>query len=86
MMATTFEDPSAHVLLPEITRLLAEQDAGEVLVFAGGIIPEPDAPGLREAGIDEIFLPGTATGDIVDYLNRRLGKTSASTAVTSEAK
>jgi methylmalonyl-CoA mutase C-terminal domain/subunit len=59
-------------LLPEITRLLREAGAGDILVFAGGIIPERDLDGLKGAGIDEIFLPGTSTGEIIDYLNRRL--------------
>jgi methylmalonyl-CoA mutase C-terminal domain/subunit len=59
-------------LLPEIARLLAEREAGDILVFAGGIIPEADIPGLKASGIDEIFPPGTATADIVRYLNGRL--------------
>ena len=59
-------------LLPEITRLLHEQGADDVLVFAGGIIPEQDITGLKQAGIDEIFLPGTSTKDIVRYLQDRL--------------
>jgi methylmalonyl-CoA mutase C-terminal domain/subunit len=42
------------------------------LVFAGGIIPPQDLAGLKEAGIDAIFLPGTSTRDIVDYLRHRL--------------
>ena len=59
-------------LLPEITRLLAEQDASDILVFAGGIIPDRDIPGLKDAGIDAIFLPGTTTDEIVSYLEDRL--------------
>jgi methylmalonyl-CoA mutase C-terminal domain/subunit len=59
-------------LLPEVVRLLAEQGAGEVLVFAGGIIPEADVGELRRSGIDAIFLPGAATGEIVRYLKERL--------------
>lgn len=59
-------------LLPEITRLLAEQEAEDILVFAGGIIPDRDIPGLKEAGIDEIFLPGTSTETIIEYLRSRL--------------
>jgi len=59
-------------LLPEIVRLLAAEDAADVLVFAGGIIPEQDIPALKAAGIDEIFLPGTTTQRIVDYLRQRL--------------
>jgi methylmalonyl-CoA mutase, C-terminal domain len=59
-------------LLPEITRLLREQGAGDILVFAGGIIPEQDLAGLKSAGIDAVFLPGTSTKDIVHYLQTRL--------------
>jgi methylmalonyl-CoA mutase, C-terminal domain len=63
----------AHkTLLPEITRLLREQGAGDILVFAGGIIPEQDLEGLQRAGIDAVFLPGTSTKDIVQYLRSRL--------------
>lgn len=63
-----------NALLPEVTRLLAEEDAGDILVFAGGIIPEPDIEGLKAAGIDEIFLPGTSTGTIVEYLRAKFGE------------
>lgn len=59
-------------LLPEITRLLREQGADDVLVFAGGIIPEQDVSTLKQAGIDAIFLPGTSTKDIVRYLQDRI--------------
>ncbi len=59
-------------LLPEVTRLLREAGAGDILVFAGGIIPERDIAPLKAVGVDEIFLPGTSTVAIIDYLNRRL--------------
>jgi len=59
-------------LLPEVTKRLREAGGADILVFAGGIIPERDIAALREAGIDEIFLPGTSTGASVAYLNRRL--------------
>ena len=59
-------------LLPDVTRLLREQGADDVLVFAGGIIPERDIEPLKEAGIDKVFLPGTSTGAIVEYLQERL--------------
>jgi methylmalonyl-CoA mutase, C-terminal domain len=61
-----------NALLPEITRLLREQDAGDILVFAGGIIPDRDVETLRAAGIDAIFLPGTNTQDVVAYLRAKL--------------
>lgn len=59
-------------LLPEVTRLLRAQGAADILVFCGGIIPEQDIPGLRTAGIDAVFLPGTSTRQIIDYLRGRL--------------
>lgn len=59
-------------LLPEITRLLREQESQDILVFAGGIIPERDIPGLKSAGVDAVFLPGSTTQEIVDYLRGRL--------------
>lgn len=64
-------------LLPEITRLLKEQGAADILVFAGGIIPEQDMAGLKAAGIDEIFLPGTSTRSIVEYLQNRFAAANA---------
>lgn len=59
-------------LLPEVIRLLREAGAEDILVFAGGIIPDRDVGALKQAGVDQIFLPGTATGDIVKYLEQRL--------------
>lgn len=61
-------------LLPEVVRLLQDQEAGDVLVFAGGIIPEGDVAGLREQGVDRIFQPGASTREIVGYLQNRLGE------------
>ena len=54
-----------NVLFPEIMRLLREEGADDVAVFAGGIIPEQDIPRLKELGIREIFLPGTPTAAAV---------------------
>jgi len=59
-------------LLPEVTRLLREQGGEDILVFAGGIIPERDIDGLKAAGVNEIFLPGATTHSIVEYLRGRL--------------
>jgi methylmalonyl-CoA mutase C-terminal domain/subunit len=40
----------------------------------GGIIPEADIPGLKQAGIAEIFLPGTSTQEIIDFIHKRLAQ------------
>jgi methylmalonyl-CoA mutase C-terminal domain/subunit len=37
-------------------------------VFGGGVIPEDDIPGLKAAGICEVFTPGTSTEDIVKWV------------------
>ncbi len=55
-------------LFPEILRLLKERDAGDIPVFAGGIIPEDDIPGLKQIGIREVFLPGTNTERVVTFI------------------
>lgn len=67
-----------NVLLPEVTRLLREQGAEDMLVFAGGIIPEQDIEGLKAAGVEAIFLPGTSTKAIVEYLQERFAAVLAS--------
>jgi methylmalonyl-CoA mutase C-terminal domain/subunit len=64
----------AHMtLFPRVVELLRAQGAGEVVVFAGGIIPKEDIPVLKEKGIEQIFTPGTPTGRIVEWLEERLG-------------
>jgi methylmalonyl-CoA mutase C-terminal domain/subunit len=70
----------AHMtLFPKVVELLREQGAGDVVVFAGGIIPKEDIPVLREKGIEEIFTPGTPTGRILEWLEERLGGQKAAT-------
>ena len=59
-----------NVLFPEIMRLLKEEGADEIAVFAGGIIPEQDIPKLKALGIREIFLPGTPTSAAVEAIRR----------------
>ena len=64
----------AHtVLFPRIIRLLKENEAGDIPVVAGGIIPEKDVPRMKRLGIREIFLPGTSTQDIVRWIEANLG-------------
>ncbi len=63
----------AHLdLFPEVMDLLRQRGAGDMLVLGGGTIPAPDIPLLREAGVQEVFTPGTPTGDIVAYINQSL--------------
>ena len=57
-----------NVIFPRIMELLKQKRVDDVLVVAGGIIPNQDIPSLKEIGIDEIFLPGTSTETIVEYI------------------
>jgi len=59
----------AHMtLFPAVIDLLREQGAPEVVVFGGGIIPQDDVPRLKERGVAEVFLPGSPTTAIVDWI------------------
>ncbi|MFH0959075.1 MAG: cobalamin B12-binding domain-containing protein [Pseudomonadota bacterium] len=61
-------------LFPRVASLFKEKNVGDVLILGGGIIPEEDVPGLKEAGVTEIFGPGTRTDDIVNYIRAHVGK------------
>ena len=59
----------AHMtLFPAGTELMNQQRADDVVVFGGGIIPQDDVPRLKEHGIAEVFLPGTSTQTVVDWI------------------
>lgn len=61
-------------LLPAIAAGLTREGMDDVLLVAGGIIPEDDVPGLLEAGVAAVFAPGTPMAHIVTYIaeNARL--------------
>jgi methylmalonyl-CoA mutase, C-terminal domain len=56
----------AHMaLFPKVMRLLRQKGLQDVIVFAGGIIPDEDLPAVKEIGVKGVFGPGTSTQDIV---------------------
>jgi methylmalonyl-CoA mutase C-terminal domain/subunit len=59
-------------IFPEVMRLLGEQGARDVLVFAGGIIPDEDIPALNAIGIRAVFQPGTNTDDVVAFIRKEI--------------
>jgi methylmalonyl-CoA mutase C-terminal domain/subunit len=59
-------------LFPRITQLLREKGAENILVIGGGVIPQDDIPGLQQAGIREVFGPGTSTEFIVNYVRENV--------------
>jgi methylmalonyl-CoA mutase C-terminal domain/subunit len=59
----------AHLtLFPAVVDALKERGATDVTVFGGGIIPQDDIPRLKESGVSQVFLPGTTTQSIVDWI------------------
>jgi methylmalonyl-CoA mutase C-terminal domain/subunit len=65
----------AHMtLLPRIVELLRQNELDDVMVFAGGIIPDEDVPALQEIGVRGIFGPGTSTEDVISFVHEQLGQ------------
>ncbi len=63
----------AHMaLFPRIVELLKEYGLDDVLIVAGGIIPDEDVPRLKELGIKGVFGPGTSTQDIIAFIRREV--------------
>ena len=58
-----------NTLFPKVVELLKEKGMNDVLVIGGGVIPDADIPGLKAAGIAEVFTPGTPTSKIVEFIN-----------------
>jgi len=59
----------AHkALFPRIMELLKREGLTDIMVFAGGIIPEEDIQEMKKLGIKEIFGPGTTTETIIQYV------------------
>jgi methylmalonyl-CoA mutase C-terminal domain/subunit len=57
-----------NYLFPRVIELLRERGAADVAVFGGGIVPDEDIPGLKAAGVLEIFTPGTSTEAAVEWV------------------
>jgi methylmalonyl-CoA mutase C-terminal domain/subunit len=63
----------AHMpLLGRVCRLLDEQGLDDLLVIAGGVIPEDDVTALKQAGISEVFHPATTIAEIADFIRSRV--------------
>jgi methylmalonyl-CoA mutase C-terminal domain/subunit len=63
-----------NTICPHLMNLLKQKGMEDVSVLVGGIIPENDIPGLKQAGIAAVFLPGTPTQQIVDFVKQRAAK------------
>jgi methylmalonyl-CoA mutase C-terminal domain/subunit len=65
----------AHMtLVPAIANEVRARGLDDVLVFAGGIIPDEDRPALEAAGIAGVFTPGSPLADITSWLEEALDR------------
>ena len=61
-----------NTLCPRIVSLLREKGLDDCLVLVGGIVPQEDIARLKEQGVAEIFLPGTSTQDIAQFIREHV--------------
>lgn len=65
----------AHMtVFPKVRKLMDEKGLKDVLLFGGGIIPEPDIKELSEMGVGELFTPGTPTYETIEYVKNWVKK------------
>ncbi|MFR9780499.1 cobalamin B12-binding domain-containing protein [Micromonospora sp. MS34] len=65
----------AHMtLFKRVLELLGERDAGDIVVFGGGIIPDADIPELERLGVAKIFTPGATTQAIVEWVRENVAQ------------
>ncbi len=63
----------AHLTLTrKVIEKLAEQDASDILIMVGGIIPDKDVPVLKKMGVKGIFTSGASIKDVADFINSQL--------------
>jgi methylmalonyl-CoA mutase, C-terminal domain len=57
-----------NTLFRRVLELLKEQEAGDIVLFGGGIIPDEDLPDLKAAGVRALFRPGAPMNEIVGFV------------------
>jgi methylmalonyl-CoA mutase C-terminal domain/subunit len=63
----------AHMaIFPRVMELLKENSVDDVLVAAGGILPDEDIPAIKELGIQGCFGPGTSTEEIIKFVREHI--------------
>jgi methylmalonyl-CoA mutase, C-terminal domain len=61
-----------NTLFPAVIDELRKRGAGDVVVFGGGIIPEPDIDRLKAAGVTGVFTPGTSLESIIRWVRENV--------------
>lgn len=65
----------AHLsLFPKVVEELAARDAADILVFGGGVIPAVDVEALKDAGLAEVFTPGSPLDQITSWVEENVGR------------
>jgi methylmalonyl-CoA mutase C-terminal domain/subunit len=68
----------AHLeLFPRVVEELKKRGMDDVVLFAGGIIPQEDISQLEKIGFTGVFGPGTSTHDIIDFVKKHAQKNGA---------
>lgn len=68
----------AHMtLFDKLVEELRQNQAEDITVFGGGIIPDADVEPLRELGVAGVFTPGASTRDVVDWVRAHVGAPEA---------
>ena len=57
-------------VFPKLFRLLAERQADDIIVIAGGVMPDEDVAAIKAMGVREVMLQDTPPQAIVDTLRR----------------
>ncbi len=63
-----------NVLFKKVMDILRNENTDDIIVFAGGVIPEDDIPYLKSLGIKEIFTPGTSSKKIIEFIENNASK------------
>ena len=59
-------------LFPKVVDLVRGNGMNDTLIIGGGVIPDADIPALKEAGVAEVFTPGTPTSDVVNFIKENV--------------
>jgi methylmalonyl-CoA mutase C-terminal domain/subunit len=72
----------AHMtLFPKVMELLKKEGVDDILVAAGGILPDEDVPAIKAMGIKGCFGPGTSTEEIIDFVRNNVQADRLTTGV-----
>jgi methylmalonyl-CoA mutase, C-terminal domain len=63
----------AHMaLFPKVMELFKKEGIDDILVAAGGILPDEDIPAIKEMGIKGCFGPGTSMDEIIEFVRNNV--------------